>query len=777
VTAREFGMSPHSTIRCPTPARLQALLDGSLSPLEQADLTAHLDFCGECQQSLNRLADDGSGLEQVLRHANRDRPPGDSAFWPALARLEAVAIGVTEDLPALPSSGRDTPPPSAVPPLLPPSSEAGLEFLQPTDTPGMMGRIDRFDVAGIIGRGGMGVVVKAFDGCLERSVALKLLEPRFASDETARARFCREARAAASITHEHVVAVHHVEEDEKSGLPYLVMQLVEGESLQDRLDRVGPLALAEVVRVGMQTAYGLAAAHARGLIHRDIKPANLLLERGTENVKLTDFGLARAAEDVKLTQTGFVAGTPHYMAPEQARGEAMDHRADLFSLGSVLYVMCTGRPPFDGSTPYLILRQLTEEAPPAARSLNPAVPEWLEDLIDRLLAKDPTERIQSAAEVAEILALRLPETTRAAPAQTPLRPLTAPRSRATAPAGRLRRMAGGLALILLGAAIGAFTACEVGGLTHVFHAAPAGPLPSEAPPNTAPLAVLEGNAGPVWTLAFTPDGKTMAVGADDGSVKIWDVARREVRLTLPAHKGPVWSVAFAPDGTLATAGEDGSVRLWAPNTFEESKLIVHPKAVRAVAFAPDGRTLAIGGRDGAIRLWDMTAGQDVTAQFRGHEGVVMALAFSPDGRTLASASGDKTVRLWDVASGREKVTLRGHSGGVYAVAFAPGGRSVLTGGWDRTARLWDASTGSQRAVLEGHEQDIWSVAFAPDGTSLATAGEDRQIRLWDSVNFRSRRTLHGHTGTLYAIAFVPDGSLLASGGRDGTVRLWDALEH
>ncbi len=723
------------------------------------------------------MADGGSGLERVVRHADRDRPPGDSAYWPALAQLEAAAAaGVTEDFPALPANSRDTPHPAAVPPLLPPSAEAGLEFLLPSETPGMIGRIDRFEIAGVVGRGGMGVVVKAFDGCLERSVALKLLEPRFAKDETARARFCREARAAASITHEHVVAVHHVEEDEASGLPFLVMQLIEGESLQERLDRVGPLPLADVVRVGMQTAYGLAAAHARGLIHRDIKPANILLERGTDHVKLTDFGLARAAEDVKLTQTGFVAGTPHYMAPEQARGEALDHRADLFSLGSVLYVMCTGRPPFDGSTPYLILRQLTEEEAPSACSINPAVPEWLDDLIGRLLAKDAADRIQSAAEVAEILALRLPEATRAAPAPVPPRPLTAPRGRPAPPAGRLRRLITGTALFLLGAAVGAFTACEVGGVTHVFRAAPPAPSAPEPAPETPPLAVLEGNAGPVWTLAFTPDGKTLAVGADDGSVKIWDVPRREVRLTLPAHKGPVWSVAFACNGTLATAGEDGYVRLWAANSFEESKAIVHPKAVRAVAFSPDGKTLAIGGRDGAIRLWDMAAGQEGAAHCRGHEGVVMALAFSPDGKTLVSASGDKTAKLWDVASGREKVTLRGHSGGVYAVAFAPGGRTVLTGGWDRTARLWDASAGSQRAVLEGHDQDVWGVAFAPDGMSLATAGEDRQVRLWDAGTARSRRTLRGHTGTLYAIAFAPDGSMLASGGRDGTVRLWSASE-
>src|SRR5439155_25027831 len=183
------------------------------------------------------------------------------------------------------------------------------------------------------------------------------------NNELARKRFCREARAAAAITHEYVVAIHQVEEDEASQLPLLVMQFVDGESLQERLDGIGPLPLADIVRIGMQTAWRPAAAHTQGLIHRDVKPANILLEHGLERVKLTDFGLARATEDVKLTQTGFVAGTPLYMAPEQARGEPVDHRADLFSLGSVLYALCTGQPPFQGSTPFVVLKNVTEERP------------------------------------------------------------------------------------------------------------------------------------------------------------------------------------------------------------------------------------------------------------------------------------------------------------------------------------------------------------------------------------------------------------------------------
>src|SRR5207237_9059325 len=175
--------------------------------------------------------------------------------------------------------------------------------------------------------------------------------------ERAQRRSCREPVAAASVTHDNLVAVHQVDDNGPGGLPYIVMQLVNGETLEQRVKRVGRLPVAEAIRVGFQAAAGLTAAHAAGLIHRDIKPANILLERGTEKVRLTDFGLARATEDLKLTRTGFVAGTPLYMAPEQARGDDIDHRADLFSLGSVLYEALAGMPAFGGKSPAAVLRR------------------------------------------------------------------------------------------------------------------------------------------------------------------------------------------------------------------------------------------------------------------------------------------------------------------------------------------------------------------------------------------------------------------------------------
>jgi len=189
-------------------------------------------------------------------------------------------------------------------------------------------------------------------------VAVKLMAPHLAASGSARRRFTREARAAAAIVHPHVMPIHSV--NSSGRLPYLVMPCVACESLQQRINREGPLELKEILRISSRIAAGLAAAHAQGLVHRDVKPANILLEKGVDRVMLTDFGLARAVDDASLTKTGVIAGTPQYMSPEQARGEAIDHRSDLFSLGSVMYAMCTGRPPFRAETSYGILRRITD---------------------------------------------------------------------------------------------------------------------------------------------------------------------------------------------------------------------------------------------------------------------------------------------------------------------------------------------------------------------------------------------------------------------------------
>jgi serine/threonine protein kinase len=265
----------------------------------------------------------------------------------------------------------------------------------------MLGRFGGYEITGAIGYGGMGIVLKGLDASLNRYVAIKVLSPHLAASGPARRRFAREAQAAAAVVHENVVAIHGVAES--GGLPFFVMPYIRGNSLQKRLDEHGALATAEVLRIGMQTALGLAAAHAQGLVHRDIKPANVLLADGVERVQITDFGLARAVDDASLTRTGMIAGTPQYMSPEQARGELVDARSDLFSLGSLMYAMCTGRPPFRAETSLGVLQRISDSKPRPIQEIKPEIPAWLARIISRLHEADPADRFQSAGELAVLL--------------------------------------------------------------------------------------------------------------------------------------------------------------------------------------------------------------------------------------------------------------------------------------------------------------------------------------------------------------------------------------
>ncbi|HTU89438.1 MAG TPA: protein kinase [Gemmataceae bacterium] len=371
---------------CPSLSRLKDFLADRLPAEDHAKLAAHLEDCTACQHRVEGLTAGQRSWPGMARKLGAFPSPPEPALRKVMAQLKENTEETTDNEPAF-------------------AADLPLGFLSPSDKPEHLGRLERYEVLEEIGRGGMGVVLKAFDPSLHRVVAIKVLAPQLATSGVARKRFLREAKAAAAVTHDHIVTIHAV--DEANGLPYLVMQYVPGQSLQDRIDKDGPLELADILRIGMQTASGLAAAHAHGIVHRDIKPANILLEEGVQRVKITDFGLARAMDDASLTQSGFVAGSPLYMAPEQARGEALDHRADLFSLGSVIYTMCTGRPPFRAANTLAVLRRVSEDSPRPIRETNPEIPDWLADIAAKLMAKEPSERFQSATEVEEVLGRHL----------------------------------------------------------------------------------------------------------------------------------------------------------------------------------------------------------------------------------------------------------------------------------------------------------------------------------------------------------------------------------
>ncbi len=360
-------------------ARLQQLLADQLTERVATDVTQHVEDCETCRRDLEILAAEASWWQEAQRFLADDETdqPEDAVYdsaqrWPTDGHADELF-----------------------------SPDLVVEYLEPVDDPGILGRLDQYDILEVIGCGGMGIVLKGHDRQLNRYVAIKVLAPHYATSAAARQRFAREAQAAAAVVHQHVLAIHGVNEGGR--LPYLVMPLVAGPSLQERINEYGALDVKDVLRIGMQAAEGLAAAHAQGLVHRDVKPANILLENGVERVLLTDFGLARAIDDASLTRSGIIAGTPQYMSPEQARGDAVDHRTDLFSLGSVLYTMCAGRPPFRAETTMGVLRRISDVPPRPLQDINPDVPAWLVSIIERLLAKSPDDRFRSASEVAVLL--------------------------------------------------------------------------------------------------------------------------------------------------------------------------------------------------------------------------------------------------------------------------------------------------------------------------------------------------------------------------------------
>ncbi|MEI8212552.1 MAG: protein kinase [Planctomycetota bacterium] len=361
-------------------------LRNEMDASSQMEFEEHLESCVACRESL-MVAAGGVELENEVRrrlHSSRELPSWNPD---ALEQLSRSGLSRTS------SHYSDSVPDATL------ASE--LATLSPSDDPTSLGRIGLFEAKAILGRGGMGTVYKAIDPALGRTVAIKVLRPELASIGSARQRFRLEAKAMASIAHPHVVPIYAV--DDHRGLPYLAMEYVPGGTLEARLQQHGPLEFLSILRIAQQIASALEAAHECGLVHRDIKPGNILLDRGVDRVRVTDFGLVRVSDDASMTRSGLIAGTPQYMAPEQVRGEPCDGRTDLFALGCVMYALLVGHPPFRADSPYAAMQRIVHDQPRPLRTFRADAPDWLVALVDRLLSKNPEHRFASASEVAHIL--------------------------------------------------------------------------------------------------------------------------------------------------------------------------------------------------------------------------------------------------------------------------------------------------------------------------------------------------------------------------------------
>ncbi len=618
------------------------------------------------------------------------------------------------------------------------AADQSLAFLGPPREPGALGRLDHYEVLEVVGRGGTGVVLKARDTKLQRVVAVKALAPRLAASGTARQRFVREAQAAAAVRDDHVVAIHAVEED--GPVPYLVMEYVSGITLDERVRRSGALELKEVLRIGVQVANGLAAAHAQGLVHRDIKPGNILLENGVERVKITDFGLARAADDAgRAPGAACWAGTPLYMSPEQARGEPTDHRTDLFSLGSVLYTLCAGHPPFQADTTAGVLKSVCEDTPRPLRETHLDVPVWLCDLIGRLHAKTANDRLASARDVAEFLGHQL------ALVQQP--PLTPPARR------RRLAMAAGLTALLIA------LAALATGLKLWQRPAP-GAVSDDATPDrsTGPVAPLE-----LRREDIPPALLTLAGGGDPAQAPPELMAvLGDGRFLLPRIGQTCW-MEQSPDGKLLAVPLDEDVVLFTVPTGTYWRTLKGPGGrVFSVTFSRDSRLLAASTRyeavGGAVRVWQLGADRVLFTNPLPGPTVTCAAAFSADGQHLVTEGGGR-IHVWNVRSGREVQTLEGDARGVGPMGFSPNGRRLAVAvffGQRVKVFDWDGDRLAEFRTLEGHQAPVAAVAFSPDGKILAS-GDGQAFKLWNAETLEAMGTVATPAEQL---AFAPDSPTL-----------------
>ena len=688
--------------------------------------------------------------------------------------------------------------------------------------------LGRYEIIAELGRGGMGVVYKARQKQLNRLVALKMILAGAHAGADELSRFRREAEAFAQLQHPNLVQIYEV--DEQEGRPFFSLEFLEGGSLDQRIHGrpQPPMQAAQMVET---LARAVHAVHQHGIIHRDLKPANVLLTAdGTP--KIGDFGLAKKLGQGGQTLSGDIVGTPSYMAPEQAAGklEEIGPQTDVYALGTILYEMLTGRPPFLAQTSLDTVNQVIAQEPVPPRRLQPKVPRDLETICLKCLHKDPQHRFASALELAQDLhrfqegepiqarptglARRLVKWARRNPARATLMGVSLAAILALFLIGVIYNARLQLALddaqtkgdesyrrlLRLHVSNGSRLADESDWFSALVWYTQA--LSLEKDPaeeemhrirvgtffrHCPKIARLFYYPAGVQCVSFSPDGRYLILTGRDGGAWLCDTTSGKRVGPVLNEESVVSAIACANvRKCLATAADKGKVRIWDMATGKAlSPVLEHKGPVSRLGFSSDGRFLLAAGGDRQASLWDATSGKrlfaaslkpaDVKTAPFAHNGEITDARFSPDGCWIVTASHDHTARLWQTADGRPLTEPLLHPAAVTQVSFSPDGRVLATVCADWKVRLWDAAKGKELVAPVEHRGTVNQASFSPDSKWLVTASTDSTARIWSVATGKPRGFALRHSSEVNRAGFSHDGSRVVTAGDDNTARLWDAV--